>query len=182
MNRGNTIFKKTMFLFGRALTLLAILTTAVYLLWYSCYPVYHLLSRTPGLSVLFFDDAIILPLSVSFAAVTAVGILNLLCYKKEVPVYDHFLSLIQMPLLVFGSQIVTDCVDKAYGDRFSLWDNLLRFGSGQATAQIVMILYFLILAVFSAALIHSTFRYAAGKTRRKKKTEEQTTGAGDLAA
>ncbi len=174
MHDGRAIFKKSMFVFGRICTVLALLVTVVYLLWYTSYPIYHWLSRTPGLSLLFFDDAIILPLGVNAIVVTAIGLMNILFYRKELPMHDHFLSLMQMPLLVFGSGIVQDSIDKSYGDRFSVWSSF-GFGTGQMTAQVVTVVYFAILALFAYLMIRNTVRYAknsAGHIRLLRRSGE----------
>ena len=179
MDEGKAVFKKILFIFGRAFTVLSVLATALYLLWYTSYPVYHRLSRTPGLDLFFFDDAIILPMGIVAIGVTAIGLLNILFYRKELPMHDHFLSLMQMPLLVFGSGIVQDCIDKAYGDRFSLWSSF-GFGTGQMTAQVVTVVYFAILALFAALMIRNTARYAkspVGRIRLLRGKEENAKNA-----
>ncbi|MBQ6020416.1 MAG: hypothetical protein IJL26_09600 [Clostridia bacterium] len=173
MNDRKAVFKKVLFVFGRICTLLSVAFAAIYLLWYTSYPVYHFLSATPGLSLFFFDDAIILPFTAAALCVTVTGVANILFYRKELPVGDHFLSLMQIPLLIFGVGIVRDCVDKT-GDRFSLWSPFaLHVG------QVSVIVYFALLALTCVLMARNTKRYALGgrarmrlmKTRREDRRE-----------
>ena len=159
MDEGKAVFKKILFICGRVFTVLAVLTTAIYILWSTSQPIYHWLSRTPGLELFFFDDAIILPMGVSLAGVTAVSLMNILFFRKELPMHDHFLSLIQTPMLVFGSQIVLDCVAQSGYSRGSFWSTFV-FGSKLMSAQVAVIVFFAILILFTVMAIRNTARYA----------------------
>ena len=160
MNDKKAVLKKILFVFGRVCTLLSVLFAAIYLLWYTSYPVYRFLSGTPGLSLLFFDDAIILPFSAAALIVTVTGLANILFYRRELPMGDHFLSLMQIPLLIFGVGIVKDCVDKT-GDRFALWASVAGI-----KGQIAMIVYFTLLVLIGVLMVRNTKRYALGGRQR----------------
>ncbi|MBR1810722.1 MAG: hypothetical protein IJ766_03600 [Clostridia bacterium] len=146
--------KKILLVIGRAYTLLSVLFTLSLMLMLVSAPVQHAL--TAGrLGALYNGDALILPVWTAIVNLTVISVVNLLLFRKDLPLYDHLLSLIQMPMLVFGTQTAMEMAQRSF----------LR--GNTAAAITAMVVYAAALIAFSVLMIRSTCRYVR-KDRRGK--------------